>query len=1275
MSETLKPPQYAFAKYYRILIALVGIGAWFYATMNHRVEHWEGLVLAIFIPFLALLPVSVGSIELLLMHVVVLGGGLLFGSQVVAWSLLLGIAFGYIFRRLAWQLGALSALPRPPQLLDAGFVFGAQAIPLAVALTLGGWTQGYDGFRAFWPEILPPLLLFPIIQSALYLGLMYVERLPRAEFRRSLAELFFIELIPLPFLAIAPLTYVAPAPGVLVMLVGVPLALAALFYGMNITRIKLERRVQELSTIDNISQVLRSTLKLDELLAVIHQQVTQLLRVGNFYVALYDEKDRLLKYPLAVKNGARCDWSPRPLEPERLTDRVIRDGTPMLITPRHRAALAQAGLPASSEKTEAWVGVPLMTSNHTFGCLAVFSTLPDTQFTQADLELLSILSGQVSVAIQNALLYEQAQRRATQLEALNRIMALITASLDTQNVLAQVCKAVIALVVGQRSAVYLYDEKRNYSWLAHGEKLSERFVAQTNSLQAVQDIRTRYVFSDQPVVIADVRQSTLDMAYVNLLAAEGIQALADFPLATPDGRIGILSVYYDHPHSFTPEEIELVQTLAYQAALAASNARLYAMADRALARRADQLAILENVGRELAAAINSPRLFEMILDYALRFTNSQWGGLSLYDPMTDQLIVKASRGYPNVASYYAVNQTLSGQVVLSRQPLCLGDTRGVPGYVDLTNGQARSQLSIPIMHEERVLGVLTLESEQPDAYSENDQAFIGQLATQAGVSVVNAELYVEIQRRLREQSTLYQVGARLVATPDLDGVMQTAVQAMEAALPGSAVGAYFWDEGRTLYEVRAASEPVDLSLPAFIPESELTVLRTALFNTALIRIEPGKPTVPILLASCTDRQTVIFPMVVKRQRLGMLVVCAAQAQRVQEEDLQLLHGIASQISISLQNALLFQSVTHGRDQLAAVLNSVSDGLVMLDRTGRILLVNQAIQNIMGLTAEALMGKFVADLPSTSLRMIGYTPYELESLAKGIAQGQGIAISKATFNISDPKPEKVLERLVRPVLAQEGHPIGWMIVLHDVTEESQVAQARELITETLVHDLRSPVSAILSAVDILESTLPETHKSDELVAQALRVSFNSANRVLGLIESLLDIARLKAGRMELMMADFDAAGVVVGLLGDFMPQANEIGVILRHQLTAELPKVRADQGKIARVLTNLLDNALKFTPAGGQVSVSVANHSPGFVAISVSDTGPGIPEEYRHKVFDRFTQIPGQKGRRRGSGLGLTFCRLAVEAHGGEIWVAPREGGGSVFTFTLPISPAAGRLAE
>jgi signal transduction histidine kinase len=174
-------------------------------------------------------------------------------------------------------------------------------------------------------------------------------------------------------------------------------------------------------------------------------------------------------------------------------------------------------------------------------------------------------------------------------------------------------------------------------------------------------------------------------------------------------------------------------------------------------------------------------------------------------------------------------------------------------------------------------------------------------------------------------------------------------------------------------------------------------------------------------------------------------------------------------------------------------------------------------------------------------------------------------------------------------------------------------------------------------------------------------------MLGMTESLLEIARLRSGKIETSLTSIDLRALTTGLLNDFMPQSLEYGIILRNEVPEDAPAVRADLAKTARVLTNLVDNALKFTPSGGQVVVSVDRMEDGMVTVQVSDSGPGIPDEYREKIFDRFSQVPGLVGRRRGSGLGLTFCRLALDSQGGKIWVEPRPGGGSVFAFTLPVA--------
>ena len=143
-------------------------------------------------------------------------------------------------------------------------------------------------------------------------------------------------------------------------------------------------------------------------------------------------------------------------------------------------------------------------------------------------------------------------------------------------------------------------------------------------------------------------------------------------------------------------------------------------------------------------------------------------------------------------------------------------------------------------------------------------------------------------------------------------------------------------------------------------------------------------------------------------------------------------------------------------------------------------------------------------------------------------------------------------------------------------------------------------------------------------------------------------------------------VAVDTITEMQPQIREAHISLHDDIPGSLPIVEADRHIVQRIFTNLLDNALKFTPEGGDVRLSAEMQANKFVKVQISDTGPGIPEEYHEQIFERFGQVPTIRGRRRGSGLGLAFCRSAIDAHGGQIWVEPNHGAGSVFSFILPV---------
>jgi len=1254
---------------YRISIATLGLVFLLAGTLLDfpRQESWGmGLLILFLTGFLTNFPFSLNRRQVTLSQLIVLGGVLLYDPIIVAWGAVLGICAGTALRVPREKRDHPGRVSRQTRWANAGFQAGSAIVASAATFLIVGWGAG-PAFPAeiapavFSSRPLPTALIFAAIHGGLLLGgFDFRSRTARQHLLRDLSWLILMEFLPIPLLVLTVET--APAIGIQAMLAlgGVTMIVAVLVHAADTARLAQERRVQELSILDRVSQTLRSTLDLKELLPVIQEQVTQIFGIDNFYVALYDQDTDEIWYPLAVKHGQRRSWERRPME-NRLTDRVIRERRPVMLTPQTQAGPNPVGLPPSEETPASWLGIPLIVSDRSIGCLAVSELTTGVEFSSNDVDLLTILSGQVSVAIDNALLYERAQKKAAQLETLNQLTATLTASLNLDEVLAQVCSSVSLVGGGGQSAVFLLIPGEDQVRLAHAHGLPDSFARRSSRFSLARSRRTRCLRTGRPIVIPDVQASSLSMDLIQLFRADGVRAFADFPLVAPDGQIGFLSVFFKQPHDFRREEIDLLKTFAAQAALAVSNARLHAVTDAQLSRRAHQLAILEAVGRELSAAIHSDELFQLILDYALEFTHSTCGAVVVYSPQDHKVEMKASRGYDSARKIFSADRGVTGRAIRTRQTINIGDVTSDPDYIDLRNGNSRSQLSVPIIHEDRILGVITLENAEINAYEESERSLAMQLANQAAIALVNADLYGETQRRLLEQSTLYQVSTCLVGVMDVGEVVGILERALNAVFVSEALGIYLLREEGDHFVLQNPPREPGGELPSEIAVQEAQSL--GIGQARLKHISLAETRVPGAQFR-NPGQVFVFPLIGANRLLGFVLIQVAGDRSIPPDQLELMEAITAQGAIIIQSARLFSDVTHGRDRLSAIINSVGEGIIMADTEGKIMLLNDPIRIFTGVPLDQLIHTSLAGLPAPVLNVIRYTREELEQLQAGLRRGQIPAAQKIEYQVPDSAPRRVLERETSPVFGQDGRIIGWMIVLRDETEEFEINQARELITETLIHDLRSPMSAVVGAMEMMESVLTGDER-DALLRQSLRVAQSGARRVLGLVETLLEIARLQSGQVDIILNPVNLSSVVSGLIADFTLLANEYGLIIRNEVPPDLPVILADEGKISRVIMNILDNAIKFTPEGGQVRVDAALTPDGLVAVRIADSGPGIPGEYREKVFERFSQIPGRRSRRRGSGLGLAFCKLIVEAHGGEIWVESAPGGGSMFVFTLP----------
>ena len=233
-----------------------------------------------------------------------------------------------------------------------------------------------------------------------------------------------------------------------------------------------------------------------------------------------------------------------------------------------------------------------------------------------------------------------------------------------------------------------------------------------------------------------------------------------------------------------------------------------------------------------------------------------------------------------------------------------------------------------------------------------------------------------------------------------------------------------------------------------------------------------------------------------------------------------------------------------------------------------------------------------------------------------------------------------------------------------TDLQRAESMRDSLTQMLVHDLRTPLTTMLMSLQLLKDTDKDSSPLDAMQSEMIDLSLQGSNRLLALVNDLLDIAKMEGGELKIERLPIDIAELIDSAQQSVATQLRDTNVELKRSVASGATSLDADAELLRRVLINLLGNAIKFTPRDGQIEISVAREDDGW-SFSVRDEGPGIAPEHRERIFEKFGQVEMRgQSHAPSTGLGLTFCRLAVEAHGGRIWVESDVGQGSVFRFTI-----------
>jgi signal transduction histidine kinase len=536
-----------------------------------------------------------------------------------------------------------------------------------------------------------------------------------------------------------------------------------------------------------------------------------------------------------------------------------------------------------------------------------------------------------------------------------------------------------------------------------------------------------------------------------------------------------------------------------------------------------------------------------------------------------------------------------------------------------------------------------------------------------------------LERRVQELDSLQAVGQALSASLDTDAVLWAIYEQVAQLMPA-----------RNFYVALYDPETDEVSFPLVIENGErvrwrsrragngLTeyVLRT---RTPLLIPRDVEATVKRLGLDHIGRPAACWlgvPMLAGDEALGVIALQSHTTPGVYDTShREILTTIAAQAAVALQNARLYartdEALARRVQELNSILRTTREGIMLLDREQRVVAANRALADLLGMPLSELTDRrLIARRPDGEvpiIRRIGYTPEAWEADCEALVQEQ--QDHKRAIVTLGPRGRQV-ERTLTPVRDQDGTITGWLLVFRDVTEEVELSRLKEDLTYMLVHDLRSPLTVLKGSLTLIERVLAgeEDTDLDELLAMAHR----NTDRILRMVNELLDIGRMESGRLSIRPEAIDVRTLLAEVAARLAPLAVPVHITLEIDVEPNLPPLYADSNLIGRVVYNLVDNAVKFAPEGGWVRLWArldAEQGPKRLLIGVSDNGPGIPLEEQSRLFKKFQQAGSLGGRRIGTGLGLPFCKLAVEAHGGEIWVESEPGKGSTFIFSLPLGQA------
>jgi PAS domain S-box-containing protein len=1075
----------------------------------------------------------------------------------------------------------------------------------------------------------------------------------------------------------------------------------------------LQQRLNNLTLFNEVGRSISAKLDVEALLGTVLDAACELMSSDHATIFLRDPAADGKFVPVKTVGYDLSAISQLQFGPnEGLVGQVIADPRALIIPdveadPRY----------VPSESTvlmRSMILVPLAVAGQLIGVLTSDKPTPNS-YTDTDLVVLSTLADQAAVAIDNARLFEAERDQRALAETLRDLSAGLSRTLNVSDVLDRMLTEVGRVVPHDAANIMLIENggqahvvrSRGYDRIEPG--LS---TAVMNLRFAVRDTAHLRQTSDtsRPLIVNETRSYA---GWVETSQTAWVRSFLCAPLLMRNQVIGFFNLDSAEPGFFTNAHAERLMAFATQAAVAIENARLY----EETRRRLQDQSLLYEAGQAISSSLEFSQVLETMSQQLVRATNAQIILIQLWDRATDQINtiyqkIQTLEGLNDLGvlekpfaptDYLKVAQYLRDRRNIS---LRLNDDDLDPLL------RARMQetgllwtVEVPIVSRDEVLGLVRLGDTRFDrTLTDSEVQVIETLINQAAVAMSNARLYdqvfkftQELEGRVAERTrelaranedlklerdqveTLFRIASELSTSLDLDRVLNRALELVVVAA-GAMHGSILLVDPQTDVLVARAVLGGD-RIPSM---GKPTPFRRGEGLAGWAIVNRQSAIIPDVHADGRwvehdervrkYRSALVVPLSVSDDVLGAMLLLHNNANYFTDYHLRMVSAASSQVATAINNAELYRYIREQAELLGgmlraqqvessksqAILESVTDGVMVSDGSGRVILFNAAAERILDIKRDEAVGRPIDDMLGLYSALGGRWQQQVrEWHASAEARRRTPVLSQRL----DLKAEKrYITVTVAPVTMSDEY-LGSVSVFRDITAEVEADRAKTEFISTVSHELRTPMTSIKGYADLL--LIGAAGAVNENQQRFLSVIKSNADRLSVLVNDLLDISRIESGRVKLELKPITVEPLLEAVVTSLHSRFEEKQLTVHVRVPeGEMPRVLADRDRVTQILTNLVSNAYQYTPPGGTVTVSA--HDEGeFVQIDVTDTGIGIAPDNQSKVFERFYRVDDPNVNEfPGTGLGLAIVKSLVEMHEGRIWLQSEVGQGTTFSVAL-----------